>query len=193
LPKIAATDILAAAARPSERASMATLQPWHDFFMLSGTAAATLLGLIFVAASIAATIPNEKLGDMSTRQLWILPIIYAFLRVLVVSAIGVIPGQTGRAFGVTLSVLVTFDLARMVWVARGMTRHHHTHERLETSDWLWYVVYPTLATVVLAATAVSLTLEWPFPPVFLAVGLIGHLVVGVHNAYELADWLATRQ
>jgi hypothetical protein len=88
-------------ARHSRRAPfyMATLQPWHDFFLLVGTASATLLGLIFVAASIAATIPNEKLGDMGSRALWVLPIVYAFLRVLVVSAVGVIPGQTGRSFG----------------------------------------------------------------------------------------------
>jgi len=46
---------------------MPTLLPWHDFFILTGTAAATLLGLVFVAGSIAAAIPNEKLGDMSTR------------------------------------------------------------------------------------------------------------------------------
>jgi hypothetical protein len=173
---------------------MPTLQPWHDFFMLTGTAAATLLGLVFVAASIAAAVPNEKLGDLSTRQVWIMPIVYAFVRVLVVSAVGVIPGQTGSAFGDVLSVLALLDLSRMVWVARGMAAHHRNRERLETADWFWYVVYPGFATMVLAATGFSLALGWGgVPPVFLAVGLIGHLVVGVHNAYELADWLATRQ
>jgi hypothetical protein len=172
---------------------MATLQPWHDFFLLVGTAAATLLGLIFVAASIAATIPNEKLGDMGSRALWVLPIVYAFLRVLVVSAVGVIPGQTGRSFGGVLSGLAIFDLARMVWVTRGMTNHHRSREKLMATDWGWYVVYPGLATAVLVATGVSLAAGWVFPPAMLAVGLIGHPVVGVHNAWELADWLATRQ
>jgi hypothetical protein len=76
---------------------METLQPFHDFFMLTGGVSATLLGLVFVSASIAATIPNEKLGDDSSRTLWVMPIVYAFVRVLVVSAVGVIPGQTWRS------------------------------------------------------------------------------------------------
>jgi hypothetical protein len=172
---------------------MATLQPWHDFFLLTGTAAATLLGLVFVAASIAATVPNEKLGDMGNRALWVLPIVYAFLRVLVVSAVGVIPGQTGTSFGDVLSGLAIFDLGRMVWVTRGMRNHHRSHEKLELADWGWYVVYPGLATLLLAVTGVALAAGWAFPVSLLAVGMIGHMFVGVHNAWELADWLATRQ
>jgi hypothetical protein len=34
---------------------------------------------------------------------------------------------------------------------------------------------------------------WPFPVQLLAAGLLGHLVIGVHNSWELAHWLATRQ
>jgi hypothetical protein len=55
--------------------SLGTLLAWHDFFLLVGAAAATLLGLVFVAASIAATIPNEKLGDELSRALWVMPIV----------------------------------------------------------------------------------------------------------------------
>jgi hypothetical protein len=172
---------------------MATLQPWHDFFILSGSAAATLLGLVFVAASLAAAVPNEKLGDLSTRAVWIVPIIYAFVRVLVVSAVGVIPGLTFTTFGAILAVLTVFDLTRTVWVVRGMIEHHRTREPFDRGDWFWYVVYPLLATIVLAVSGVSFALGLGLPAPFLAVGLISHMVVGVHNAWELADWLATRQ
>ena len=172
---------------------MATLQPWHDFFLLTGTAAATLLGLVFVAASIAATVPNEKLGDMQSRALWVLPIVYAFVRVLVVSAVGVIPGQTGSSFGYVLLVLAVFDLGRLAWITRGLRRHHLSREKLGASDWGWYLVYPGMASGILAATGLALAAGWVFPVQLLALGLIGHMVVGVHNAWELADWLATRQ
>ncbi len=131
---------------------MITLQPWHDFFLLTGTAAATLLGLVFVAGSIAAAIPNEKLGDDPARALWILPIVYAFVRVFVVSAVGVVPGETGRTFGWVVSALSTFDLSRMVWVFTGMSRQHRTRERVSRADWTWYVAYPMVATVLVACT-----------------------------------------
>jgi hypothetical protein len=169
------------------------MQAWHDFFLLTGGAAATLLGLVFVAASIAATIPNDKLGDDASRQLWVLPIVWAFVRVLVVSAMGLIPGQTAVSFGTLLLVLAILDLGRMARIAMGMREHHRSHERLTASDWGWYVFYPAAATVVLAGSGLALARGWSFPAPVLAAGLLGHLVVGVHNAYELADWLATRQ
>jgi hypothetical protein len=172
---------------------MATMQSWHDFFLLTGGASATLLGLVFVAASIAATIPNEKLGDDKSRQLWVLPIVWAFVRVLVVSATGLIPGQTGSGFGYLLLVLGILDLGRMVRITIGVREVHRTRERLSASDWGWYVVYPAVSTLIIVGAGLSLAREWPFPMHIMAAGLLGHMVVGVHNAYELADWLATRQ
>ena len=172
---------------------MATMQPWHDFFILTGTAAATLLGLIFLAAAIAATIPNEQLGDDKTRALWILPVVWAFVRVLVVSAIGLIPGQTATSVGIVLLVLGVLDLARMVRVTIGIHRVHRTREPLDANDWGWYVVYPAVATLLIAGTGLALAREWAFPVAALAAGLLGHLVVGVRNAWDIADWLATRQ
>jgi hypothetical protein len=42
-------------------AELTTLaRDWHDFYALVGTAAAPLVGLMFVAASIGANIFNEK-------------------------------------------------------------------------------------------------------------------------------------
>lgn len=170
-----------------------TLLAWHDFFLLTGTAGATLLGLVFVAASIAATIPNEKLGEDASRSLWVLPIVYAFVRVLVVSALGLIPGLTWTSFGYVLSVLGVLDLGRMASNIVGMRSFHRTRERFSMADWWFYVVYPSLATLTLATTGVALAMGWPFPVQLLAAGLLGHLVIGVHNSWELAHWLATRQ
>jgi len=173
-------------------ARMETLQPFHDFFLLTGGVSATLLGLVFVAASIAATIPKEKLGPDAARALWVMPIVYSFVRVIVVSAVGVIPGQTWRSFGLVLSALAVLDLSRSVWTTLGMTAFHRSQERLDLRDWAWYVIFPAGATLLIAVTGFSLVMEWPWPVQLLAAGMIGHVVVGVHNAWELADWLITR-
>jgi hypothetical protein len=169
------------------------LQAWHDFFLLTGAAAATLLGLVFVAASIAATIPNDKLGDDKSRELWVLPIVWAFVRVLVVSAMGVVPDQTEWSFGCILLALAALDVGRMVGTL-GRTLHvHRSVEMLTIAEWGWYVIYPALSTLMIAANGVALTLGWSFLSPLFAAGLLGHLIIGVHNAWELAAWLATRQ
>lgn len=36
------------------------VEAWHDFFMLAGTAAATLMGLLFVALSLRIDIRAEQ-------------------------------------------------------------------------------------------------------------------------------------
>lgn len=81
----------------------------------------------------------------------------------------------------------------MARTAVGMRGFHRSRERLTGSDWGWYVLYPVASTLVLTGTGVALARGWPFPVHVLAAGLLGHMVVGVHNAWELADWLATRQ
>lgn len=172
---------------------MATLQVWHNFFMFAGGAAATLLGLVFVAASIAATIPNEKLGPDEARQLWVRPILWAFLRVILVSAVGLIPETTGASFGQTLLALGAIDLARMVRTSVSLYASHRTSEKLTLEDWGWYAAYPILATLLLMGAALAMVRGWPFPPQLLAAGLVGHLVIGVRTAWDLADWLAMRQ
>jgi hypothetical protein len=172
---------------------MTTLQPWHDFFMFAGGAAATLLGLVFVTASIAATIPNEKLGAGDTRDLWVNPIIWAFLRVLVVCALGLVPGTTEAVFGTIVVVLSALDLARLARTIGALYGFHRVREALTGWDWGWYAVYPVLASLMLLAAGLGLARGWPVPPHLLAGGLLGHLVVGVRTAWDLADWLAMRQ
>ena len=172
---------------------MNDLQSWHDFFMLTGEASATLLGLVFVSASIAATIPNEKLGDMKNRGLWFLPIVYAFVRVLVVGAVAVMPHMSLKEFGDFLMVLGIADLGRMVWVFRGLLRTHRTGERLVAGDWFWYMIAPALATILAGGTGAALALGNVWPLELVASAMVIHLSVGIHNAWELADWLATRQ
>jgi hypothetical protein len=48
-------------------------RPWHDWYMLIGTASATLVGLMFVAASVGSrlyTRKNIRLCGYSFRRAW---------------------------------------------------------------------------------------------------------------------------
>jgi hypothetical protein len=41
------------------------LKDWHDFYVLVGTAAATLLGLLFIAVSLGAGYLRKPIFDLS--------------------------------------------------------------------------------------------------------------------------------
>src|SRR5215831_268338 len=62
---------------------------WHDFDLLIGTAAATLVGLMFVAASIGASIFTEK--NHAAMEAFISPTVVHFTTVLVIAVLAVVP------------------------------------------------------------------------------------------------------
>jgi hypothetical protein len=68
------------------------MRDWHDFYALVGTAAATLVGLMFVAASIGANIFNEK--DLEPMKAFIAPAVVHFSIALLICILATIPTQT---------------------------------------------------------------------------------------------------
>jgi hypothetical protein len=71
-------------------ASLADLiEDWHDFDLMVGTAAATLVGLMFVAASIGASIYTEK--NRPGMQAFISPTVVHFTSVLVLALFALVP------------------------------------------------------------------------------------------------------
>src|SRR5262249_17579150 len=64
---------------------------WHDFDVLIGTAAATLIGLMFVAASIGASVYTEK--DRAAMEAFISPTVVHFSAVLFVAILSLVPSH----------------------------------------------------------------------------------------------------
>jgi len=102
---------------------MATqLDPWRDFFVMTGGAAAALTGLLFVAMSIHL----REIAEDTTRRLRARVTLQGLVVALVVSGLALLPGQDVRVFGLELlvitvaTVVVGFVQAReMMRAARG--------------------------------------------------------------------------
>ena len=79
------------------------IEQWHDFFLMAGTAAVTLAGLLFVAISLhVETLVHESrqhLIDLSRATLM------TFIMVLVLSLFMLAPGQSQRIVAFELMVL----------------------------------------------------------------------------------------
>src|SRR6266404_7078234 len=65
------------------------LHDWHDFYVLVGTASATLVGLMFVAVSIGTSIFNED--HRAAMTAFITPTVMHFAAVLFACLLGTIP------------------------------------------------------------------------------------------------------
>src|SRR5215469_7578588 len=73
------------------------LHDWHDFYVLVGTASATLVGLMFVAVSIGTTIFDESHGAAMTA--FITPTVMHFAAVLFACLVALMPNHTWYTLG----------------------------------------------------------------------------------------------
>ena len=102
---------------------MATqLDLWHDFFVMTGGAAAALTGLLFVAMSIHL----REIAEDTTRRLRARVTLQGLVVALVVSGLALLPGQDVRVFGLELLVITVATVvvgfvqaSEMMRAARG--------------------------------------------------------------------------
>jgi hypothetical protein len=93
--------------------------PWHTYFTLIGTAAATLTGLFFVAFSLR--VPELQLSlELRTRARYLLIWLIA---IVIGSAFVLMPGQSRAALATEILVVTVAFVAYTVWsvlrTARG--------------------------------------------------------------------------
>ena len=73
---------------------------WHDFYVLVGTASATLVGLMFVAVSIATSVFSEK--QSGAVRAFISPTVANFAAVLFTALLVSIPTHSWQTLGALL-------------------------------------------------------------------------------------------
>ncbi len=94
---------------------------WHDFYMLAGSAAATLMGLIFVSVSLHIDIISrtEKYGDIRALAI---QTFFNFLLILGFAFIFMAPSDTPFGIGTPLLILGILGLVRTarLWLRFGI-------------------------------------------------------------------------
>ena len=159
---------------------IAELERWHDFYLLVGTAGATLLALLFVAVSLGAGFLDDSRAA-ATRAFYS-PVVVHFTAVFFLAAISLVPAHrpiffasmivTCAVIGTLVSLFVTVQLLRHDW-----TRYAQDH--------LSYALLPTLAYVALLVAAYLIWNSNDLALDVLAGALLTLLVVNIRNAWDL--------
>ena len=87
------------------------LEQWHDFFILAGTAAATLMGLLFVSISLHLEVVVHDQGKHLNAMAW--ESFFGFMWVLVISLLFLVPGYPIRPMGAFLILMGAIRLVIM--------------------------------------------------------------------------------
>jgi len=164
------------------------LKGWHDFYLLVGTAGATLLGLMFVAVSLGAGFLTEE-RRAGTRT-FMSPVVIHFASVFFLCAVALFPWHQAQflaaligataVIGATLSTYITIQVVRT-----DMTNY--------VEDYLAYGLFPGLGYLMLLAAAVAIHWEQDVGLTALAGALLLLAVVNIRNAWDLTLAMALRQ
>lgn len=167
----------------------AAAAPWQNFYLLVGTAAATLIGLMFVAVTFGAGRITSQ--TTAAARAFIDPPFAHFVTVLFAASSMLVPPMRATFLGTALIAVTAMRALTLVGVARRMVEAHARYHDLELSDWLLGIAVPALCYVGLVVSGAGFILGRSLAFSGLAAIVLAMLLVGIFGAWELIIWLAT--
>jgi hypothetical protein len=157
------------------------LEEWRDFYVFAGTAAATLMGLMFVVMSLGQRILATEEGTRATRGFFT-PIVVFFATVIVLSLLMLMPQTEGAALGVLLAILALAGFLYMI--GSGAYKAWRTNE-LGIDDLFWYVVLPYVSYLIIGVSAAAIWKSSQIGLYSAAAAILLLLLIGIRNAWDL--------
>jgi hypothetical protein len=164
------------------------LHEWHDFYLLLGTAAATLVGLMFVSASIGATVFNED--HRAALEAFITPTVVHFAAVLFACLVNMIPEHRWES----LAALLGFGgIAGLIYSGRVVMQLIIRHRfNVDMTDRMFYALIPVVGYLLAVAASVLGFLHSAVGAFVMAAALLVLLLAGLRNAWDMTLWIMLR-
>jgi hypothetical protein len=156
------------------------LEHWHDFYLLVGTAGATLLGLLFIAVSLGAGFLSEE-RTAPTRAFYS-PVVIHFASVLFISAIALVPSHRSMYFAALIGACAVVGFVVSLYVTVQLFSHDWTTYK---QDHISYALLPAAAYLVLLIAAAMIWSENELALDFLSGALLLLLLINIRNAWDL--------
>jgi len=172
-------------------AELPFLSDWQNFYMIMGTAAATLTGLMFVATSLVASIETHVPAANAGISAYNTPTVVHFGIVLLLAGILSAPWQTFSSLSLLLGSVGLGMVFYSIIVMRRMRRVPHYQSTLE--DWSWYMALPLIANILLILAAYGLPKNPSSALYLVGSGMLLLLLVGIRNAWDMVTFLAVER
>ena len=156
------------------------LKEWHDFYVLLGTAGATLLGLLFVAVSLGAGYLTEE--HQSAIRTFYSPVVVHFTSVFFLSAVALLPSHQPKFLAALIGATALIGAVISTYITIQVVRTDMTNY---IQDYLAYGLLPSVAYLVLLVAAVSIYREKDFGLNALAGALLLLTISNIRNAWDL--------
>jgi hypothetical protein len=160
--------------------------PWTNFYVIIGSSAAALTGLMFVVVTLAAG--NQRSNTSIGFAAFSTPTVVHFCAAFLIAGTLSAPWRS-LATPVVLIFLIgvcgiVYDV-RVIYLTRQLNQY-----QLMFDDWIWFAIVPLLNDLAITATAALLPKD-PAAMLFpLGGATISLIVVGIRNAWDVVTFLA---
>ena len=164
---------------------MTPLTLWENFYVIVGSSAGALTGLVFVVMALIADLPPIR-GAAETNDAFSTPTVVHFGVVLLLAAIVSAPWTGMAAPSLLCGVCGVVGLVYAIIVARRLRTQSAYQPVFE--DWLFHAVAPIASYTALAASgfASRISVNALFGVATAALLL---LFTGIHNAWDSVTYL----
>jgi hypothetical protein len=160
---------------------------WGEFYLLAGSAAAVLIGLIFVVISLMQD--RSRSTVLTGSKLYMGPIVLSVSFVLVLSAAALVPGIARREFAALTAAVALWGLGRGLYSLVGIRR---LGNEVHWSDLWFYGVVPSAIYLALGGVAVAFWTDCAWAHAGLAAAIVALLLAAIRNEWDLITWIAPR-
>lgn len=166
--------------------AVASLHDWHDFYILIASVAVTIIGAMFVVASIAS--PYLTPARATQSRAFFSPIVLHLSTTVLGCAAVMMPNLSDIGFAVLFGLC---GLGGLVYSLLITFRIIHIHDDVE--DQIWYAILPDIGYVVMLGSVPLALMHEPLALDMLAAAVAILLVAGIRNAWDLTLFFVTRE
>jgi hypothetical protein len=166
------------------------LAPWRDFYALLGEASATMVALLFVAASIAGGVFSHDRS--APLRMFLTASVVHFSGILAACLFVLAPVGGPVILGALIIAAGLFGLAYYAITWRDMMRDPLI-KQIDLEDRIWYGYMPVATYLLETATGTALAAGCAPAQPALAVTLGLLLLIGIRNAWDITVWSLSRR
>ena len=168
---------------------MPQLTEWESFYVIVGSSAAALTGLMFVVITLIADLEAQQ--SSGALAAFGTPTVVHFCAALIVSATLSAPWHSLTRVAAALAVCGVWGVTYTFIVARRARRQNTYQPVFE--DWLWHTVLPLGAYAALLLAAIVLPRDAERSLFVVAAAVLSLVLIGIHNSWDTVTYLALSQ
>ena len=161
---------------------------WDNFYFMLGSAAAGLIGLLFVVVTLTAGFERSQASRGAT--LYMSPTAFHFAAVLCMSAAALAPRLSVLVTGTIFGLIALMGFANSTRACVGLATYQPATGPPHWSDFWMYGAAPAAIYFGLCAASAALATRAEGATYAVATLTLTLLLVGIRNAWDLVTWIA---